>query len=174
MCVLQLFNLAKGHFPCEVLGPRCAPVSLMSVWFCKRRKAHIHHRCKYSLLSRRWRGGTAPLCIRPRSDLVRVVNDAALISCLSGTSGGILPHLSLICSQYTYEGVYKYISPRCGVSHWGAALQSNSLLLIWRHLPPGPKAVTWRWDGVRRLPPAVTESRLHCPRGELCIKGLKH
>lgn len=77
---------------------------------------------------------------------MRVVNGAALISWLSGASGGILPHLSLICSQYTYEGVYKYISPRCGVSHWGAAVQSNSLLFIRRHLPPGPKAAPWRRD----------------------------
>lgn len=105
---------------------------------------------------------------------MRVVNHAALISWLSGASGGILPHLSLICSQYTYEGVYKYISPRCGVSHWGAAVQSNSLLFIRRRLPPGPKAAPWSWDGVRRLPPAATESRLLRPRGELCIQGLEH
>lgn len=30
-----------------------------------------------------------------------------------------MPHLSLICSQYTYEGLYKYISPHRGVSRWG-------------------------------------------------------
>lgn len=104
---------------------------------------------------------------------MRVVNAAALISWLSGASGGILPHLSLICSQYTYEGVYKYISPRCGVSHWGAAVQSNSPLFIRRRLAPGPKAAPRRWDGVRRLPPAATESRLLRPRGELCSQGLE-
>lgn len=37
-------------------------------------------------------------------------NDAGLISRLSGTSGGIAAHLSLICSQRTYEQGYKYIS----------------------------------------------------------------
>lgn len=38
-----------------------------------------------------------------RCDLALVVNYAALISWHSGMNRGILPHLSLICSQCTYE-----------------------------------------------------------------------
>lgn len=53
----------------------------------------------------------------------------------------------------------------------GAAGQSNSLLFIRRCFP---MAAAWRWDGVDCPPPTATGSRLHRPRGELCINGLEH
>lgn len=35
-------------------------------------------------------------------------------------------------------------------------------------------AAEWRWDDMHCPPPRATGSRLHRPRGELCIKGLEH
>lgn len=72
---------------------------------------------------------------------VAVENIAALISCHSRASGGILPHLSLICSQSTYERGYKYISPLRSTPHqggcWAIKQLASCILLHFPHFSSG-------------------------------------